>query len=585
MPGNFRRRPRFPLHVHISVLFVLTLLLAGGVLGLFTYRQTTAIIFSSSATLFEHIQQDVQRDISATYQPIDDLLGVLAFAEGVRGADLQARLPMLAPFARALADNPRLAALYLGYRDGAFFMVRALRSQALQQQFQAPPGATLQVWSIEQAGAGRSGEYLFFDDALNLLERRPLGQQTYDPRLRDWYSRARSQPDTATTTPYVFFSSGMIGTTLASAVGGQAVIAADLTLEALSGTLVKHKVTPGSEVVLFDARGLTIAYPDPQRLLIRGPEPRLKPVAELLPELADAFDELKPGYNQHGIETLAKRRWVVSRHHVSEGGPDGLYLALLVPEDELLADAYRIRWQGALITLTTLLLCLPIAWLLSRCITRPLAVLQDRAKAMGRFDFAGDGLRFSVLEVDSLARSLDQTNLALTHYQAVIAELGRQPSIDALLSAIIRRTLQAVQAQAGIVYLLEERILRPRVLVLETAAPHIRSRDLADRSIEGGEQPAWLDEALASGRASVSLGFDKAGDLQPLLNELGTPRVNLLAIALHEPGGELCGLLVLLQGEQLDGDAGLHSEPCVAFSEAVARIAGRHLASRQEQTR
>ena len=27
---------------------------------------------------------------------------------------------------------------------------------------------------------------------------------------------------------------------------------------------------------------------------------------------------------------------------------------------ELLAEAYRIRWQGALITLTTLLLCLPL---------------------------------------------------------------------------------------------------------------------------------------------------------------------------------------------------------------------------------
>ena len=57
MPNTARPRDRrFPLHVHISVLFTLLLLLTGVLLGLFNYRQTTQIIFSSSAKLFERIQ-------------------------------------------------------------------------------------------------------------------------------------------------------------------------------------------------------------------------------------------------------------------------------------------------------------------------------------------------------------------------------------------------------------------------------------------------------------------------------------------------------------------------------------------------
>jgi hypothetical protein len=60
---------RFPLHVHISVLFTLLLLLTGVVLGLFNYQQTSRLIFSSSSTLFERIQQDVQRDLDNTYRP------------------------------------------------------------------------------------------------------------------------------------------------------------------------------------------------------------------------------------------------------------------------------------------------------------------------------------------------------------------------------------------------------------------------------------------------------------------------------------------------------------------------------------
>ncbi|MCW2291986.1 hypothetical protein M2262_002036 [Pseudomonas sp. BIGb0408] len=585
MPGSFRpAERRLPLHVHISVLFMLMLLLAGGALGLFNYRQTTAIIFSSSATLFEHIQQDVHRDISATYQPIRHLLGVLAYAQGARSDDLQTRMTLLAPFAQALRDNPKLASLYLGYRSGDFFMVRALRTRAIQRQFQAPDGASLQIWSVEQHDAGRIGEYLFFDDALNLLERRTLGSQDYDPRMREWYSRARSQKGSVTTTPYVFFSSGAIGTTLANAAGEEAVIAADLTLEDLSATLIKHKVTPNSEVVLFDARGLAVAYPDSQRLLNHTPEPRLRPVTELLPELAGTLDELAPGHNQQGIETLNKRRWVVSRSHVSEGGPDGLYLALLVPEDELLADAYRIRWQGALITLTTLLLCLPIAWLVSRCITRPLAALQDQTEAMGRFDFAAaGGIRSSVLEVDCLAQAMARMNRALIHYQQIIAELGHQPSVQALLKWITRQTLQAIDAQAGIVYLVEDGRLRAQTLELEHSGDRLRVSDLQTQPLDGGDSPVWLAQALDQGTAALSLGFDKAGDLQPLLNALGTPRVNVLAIALRDRQGKLLGLFVLLQGELLDGHRGIRHEQCVAFSEAVAAITARHLESRQAE--
>lgn len=583
MPGSSRpAERRLPLHVHISVLFMLMLLLAGGALGLFNYRQTTAIIFSSSATLFDHIQQDVQRDISATYQPIHHLLGVLAYAEGARSDDLQTRMTLLAPFAQALRDNPKLASLFIGYSNGDFFMLRALRNRTIQRQFQAPEGASLQLWSVEQHASGRMGEYLYFDDALKLLERRPLGSQDYDPRVREWYGRARSQNGSVTTTPYVFFSSGAIGTTLASAAGEEAVIAADLTLEDLSATLIKHKVTPSSEVVLFDARGMTVAYPDSQRLLNHSPKPRLKPVTELLPELAGALDELSPGHNQQGIETLNKRRWVVSRSHVSEGGPNGLYLALLVPEDELLADAYRIRWQGALITLTTLLLCLPIAWLVSRCITRPLSALQDQAEAMGRFDFAAaGGVRSSVLEVDCLAQAMARMNRALTQYQEIIAELGHQPGVQALLKWITRQTLQAIDAQAGIVYLVEGGRLRAHTLELENSSDKLRASDLQAQPLDGSDSPVWLRQAQDQDSAALSLGFDKAGDLQPLLNALGTPRVNMLAIALRDRKGELLGMLVLLQGELLDGHCGIRNEQCVAFSKAVAAITARHLESRQ----
>ena len=82
---------RFPLHVHISVMFTFLLLLTGVVLGIFNYGQTTQIILSSSEKLFERIEQDVRLDLHATYGPIRHLLSLLVFNPAAQAPDLEQR--------------------------------------------------------------------------------------------------------------------------------------------------------------------------------------------------------------------------------------------------------------------------------------------------------------------------------------------------------------------------------------------------------------------------------------------------------------------------------------------------------------
>ena len=163
---------RFPLHVHISVLFTFLLLFIGGILGLFNYQQTSRLIFSSSSILFDRIQQDVQRDLDNTYRPIRHLLSLLALQPATQADTLDERLQLLPLFVQALRDNPKLASIYLGYEDGDFFMVRPLRSDMLKQRFNVPATAAYQVWSIDRSSAATDSDYLFFDGSLNPLSRR-----------------------------------------------------------------------------------------------------------------------------------------------------------------------------------------------------------------------------------------------------------------------------------------------------------------------------------------------------------------------------------------------------------------------------
>ena len=583
---------RFPLHVHISVLFTLLLLFTGVVLGLFNYQQTSRLIFSSSSTLFERIQYDVQKDLDNTYRPIRHLLSLLALHPATEADTLDERLEMLPLFVQALRDNPKLASIYLGYEDGDFFMVRPLRSDMLKQRFDAPDKAAYQVWAIDRSSAGTDSDYLFYDGSLNQLSRRQKLSEPYDPRQRDWFKRARGDGGQITTAPYLFFSTQEIGTTLARRSGLTTVIGADLTLDDLSATLASHRVTPNSQVVLADNDGNAVAYPESSRLLkeVDGTVSLVK-VSELNPALGELLSG-QLNERDEGIVELAKQRWAMAHRHIQEGGPQGLHLALLVPEQELLAEAYRIRWQGALITLTTLLLCLPLGWLTSRLVVKPLRSLVQEAQAIRRFDFAHPASgRSPILEVDQLAVSMGSMKDTLSSFLDIAASLSAETQFDALIKRVMDATVSISAAQGGLLYLLDNDSgrLEPQGLVIDG-----QSRSLADLGIHGLAHddptlPSWLQRPASGGDSvATSIGFDQAGKFQGLLSAMDSPRLHLIAAGLHNRQGDTVGVLVLLQRDTGEDNESMLSPDRVAFVDAVSGsaalcIESQRLLARQKQ--
>ncbi|MGG2400121.1 HD domain-containing phosphohydrolase [Pseudomonas sp. SH1-B] len=586
------RRRRFPLHVHISVLFTLLLLFTGVVLGLFNYQQTSQLIFSSSTTLFERIQQDVEKDLDNTYRPIRHMLSLLALHPATQADELDERLELLPLFVQALRDNPKLASIYLGYEDGDFFMVRPLRSEMLKSRFDAPENAAYQVWAIDRSSSGTASDYLFYDGSLNQLSRRQNLSESYDPRQREWFIRARAGGGQITTAPYLFFSTQEIGTTLARRTGLTTVLGADLTLNDLSATLAKHRVTPNSEVVLADSAGQAVAYPDSSRLLreVDGKASRVM-VSELNPALGELLTG-KLTEQDNGIVELAKQRWAMAHRHIQEGGPQGLHLALLVPERELLADAYRIRWQGALITLTTLLLCLPLGWLTSLLVVKPLRSLVQEAKAIRRFDFAFPASgRSPILEVDQLAVSMGSMKDTLSSFLDIAASLSAETHFEALIKRVMDATVSISDAQGGLLYLLDNDSgrLEPQGLVIDGQSRSLSELNIGGLPHDDPSLPSWLQRPARGGDSvATSVGFDQAGSFQKLLAAMDSPRLHLIAAGLHNRQGDTVGVLVLLQRDTGENSESMLSPDRVAFVDAVSGsaalcIESQRLLARQKQ--
>lgn len=570
------QRHGFSLHVHISVMLAVLLLLAGAALGLFNYLQTSQIILSSSGKLFSQIEQDVQADLRQTYQPIRHLLNLLALGPDNTHTTLEQRLVLLPPFAQALSDNPQLASLYLGYSDGDFFMVRPLRDDRLKATLGAPAQAAYQVWSIDRSSQQLPrSQSLYFDAALTLLERRENPEERYDPRQRVWFGSAKGEQQQVTTAPYVFFSSRQVGTTLARRVNAEVVLGADLTLADLSATLARHVITADTQIVLYSPDGSAVAYPDSSKLLPHGNEAQLVKARELTPELSLLLAH--PGAHGDRLR-VGKRDWVVASSDVAMGGPQGLRLALLVPEDQLLADAYRLRWQGALITLGALLLCVPLAWLSSRLLVRPLRRMRQQAEAMRAFDFSQPPANAcTVLEIDHLNQAMQQMRLTLAQFFQASALLRGEATGQALLQQLLVQATSLSQAQAGILYCIgaDNARLEPRGLIIDGLRYQPAAFSLRGHLPGTSNDAPWLGALQAPHHSHVSnVGFDNAAGLGPLMLELDSPRVDIIAIALHDSKGATLGLLLLVHRDTgARADLNNLSAGSIALIKALCEVA------------
>ncbi|MGQ7818484.1 HD domain-containing phosphohydrolase [Metapseudomonas furukawaii] len=579
MPQSFAGR-RFPLHVHISFLFTLLLLITGVVLGLFNYRQTSQIILSSSDELFGRISEEMETDLRHTYQPIHHLLNLLALSDTDQNQDSAARMKaLLRPMAQALRDNPKLASLYFGYDDGDFFMVRPLRTEALKTLFDAPEGAAYQIWSIERDNLARAQSQSFYLDAdLHEISRRQELSERYDPRGRPWYHGALEDGGVITTAPYVFFSSRAVGTTLARSAGDDAVLGADLTLDDLSSTLAKHRVTASTEVVLYQPDGRAVAYPDASKL-VQGTNgtPKLGEVKTFNRPLEALMALPLDGDLRSSLE-IDGRRWVLARQHLREGGPQGLQLSILVPEDELLEDAYRIRWQGGVLTLAILLLCIPLGILMSRILVKPLRALVTQAEAIRSFNFDLPAMgRSPVLEVDQLAVAMARMKETLSSFLDIAASLSAETRFDHLLHRVLAETIDISEASGGLLYLIDsqKQRLEPQGLILKGEGLDLAEHGLHGVGLDSTTLPHWLDLPAHGGPSqSHSFGFDQAGPYRDILQSLESPRAHLVSVGLHNRQGVTIGVLVLLHS-----DIGMESRPAllkperIAFVEAISGVA------------
>ncbi|HET7032207.1 MAG TPA: HD domain-containing phosphohydrolase, partial [Casimicrobiaceae bacterium] len=535
----------------------------GGVITWHNYVEDRKLVVSASQELIKEIGGRTVAALAAIVQPVELVIDLLAREQLGRAASLAERMASVPMLADALEGSPALSALFVGYGNGDFFLLRPLRDDAaLRGQFKAPTAAAYLVQSIERDRQdAMHGAYLFLDKERRVIERRDAPYYAYDPRARVWYEQAIATKRRVRTEPYVFFTTGDVGVTFArqSYVGSSAVLGADLTLRDLSRALQQQKLTSSSELLLFTSDGIALAYDKPDRMKIEAIDrasARLARVSELgSPVLTRMMEQLNPAVplSRFGIE-IGGREWdgTVSRLLV-EGEPRGVYLAALSPEDELFGEARRISRESMLIALGIMAASIPIAWLLSRLLAKPLQSLQKEARSVREFDFASASpTRSVVAEVDELATSMEAMRVTIRNFLDIAATISAERNFQRLLDRILGETIAAAGSAAGAIYLFDDAERRLRRAAVQGGSAATSSLATVEIDATLAEHPIWR----AASEAKTLVAPDAEGN-------------TIIAVPLSNRETEILGVVCLVT------NTGANALPrhLVSFIEALSGTA------------
>jgi hypothetical protein len=127
--GDSTLKLRFPIHVHISTLFVILLLVVGGIIGSLGYQISRDILKSMAGELSGRIQRAAMRELTNLISPAEMATRLLSLDVITQAKSLEKRLESLDFLREALNNSPGLTSLYIGYGNGDFFLIRTLSEE------------------------------------------------------------------------------------------------------------------------------------------------------------------------------------------------------------------------------------------------------------------------------------------------------------------------------------------------------------------------------------------------------------------------------------------------------------------------
>jgi len=561
----------FPIRVHLFVAIISFVLLLGIVLGAFHYQKISQLIIGEAQRMFDRVAENVTVNFNSTYRPVKSSVDLLSFSALLRDESYQARKMHLPMLVSVLEKNPEMTALEVGYANKEYFIIRKLNSDYLTTQFSAPPRAKYVVDDIEtDSGVGLMQRY-YYDGALHEIASKDLAQTSYDPTVRPWFKTAENSTGVVATTPYLFYFIGEVGFTVGKFhPENGSVVAADITLNQLSDTLRKSKITPSTKLFIINEGGRVLASSGEGSLVMDSSleQTRLKTVAELNDStLSDFWDLSTEQKVTDDFTLMGHEEWLAASREIKLAGETTFSLVILAPKAELLSEALNVRNQSVLITTLIILLSIPAALSIATKISSPLKVLARQTSQVRRFDFTQPvPIRSAIIEIGQLGYSMQLMQDTIHNFVEMIKSVAGERDFERLLENITEQTIEVSSASGAVVFLMSEDETQLTPVCSMKAGSNVKL-NLTPISIHSSNP---ITEALNSNEpVYFSIDSSDTGINAEILNKMKFDKVNLIVFPLKNRQLEPIGVLCLVFDASTDAAKEGVEEEKIEFIKAV----------------
>ena len=540
---NRPTKRRIALHVQISTIFLLLVMTVAGAIGGHVYFTSRSMLESTTTDLVAKINHDPAGQVDNTISRVSAAVNLLARTQLPRATTDEARVARLLLMHKMLRSSPAMVSIYAAYGSGDFFMLRRIRSENDAKLFNAPQGTRYILQEIDRSVSPASGKFVFMDEDLNILreEDKPDYPGSYDRRTRSWYENAVRSGEEVISDPYVFFTTGKVGITIAEvAENTNNVIAADVRLESLDELLSRQKITPNTQLALVSADGRIVSNESVDQLIAKFSRQGFTPsLVELQSSGLPVISTLQPIVSSlrgdsaySGTVEGPGGDWRVLINPIKIGNVATDYLVMAIPEAELMSVAIQQRNLSIGITLILLLLAIPITLMVARSVAKPVRELAEEAEAIRRFDFSKPvQVESAVQEIDQLAVTMDGMKQTIRRFLSISDAMASEEDFDKLLPLLLSDTIAAAEAEAGVLYLIDEGKLNPAAAMTAAGADiHEGLPSLDEAQGAGLIHDALRDGIPVIGRiegdAVHALGLTSVPDIAQLSHAVAVPLLN-----------------------------------------------------------
>ncbi|MBB3590658.1 adenylate cyclase [Rhizobium sp. BK529] len=333
-------------------------------------------------------------------------------------------------FLQVLRNVPNATSVYAGYPDGSYLQVINTERQDVRRTLAAPDGTSFAIRTIARRdSADAVSTFEFLDDKASLIEKRDVEYASFDPRQRPWYQAAVQDGVPVSVGPYVAGTLSVPTLTIAAPMkdDNKVIVGINIHLLTVSHLLDARAISPRARAYIIDAGGELVAHSDPDIMS------RIIDIwsrrAGAMQATANGFDtslqtvnglRQDPAFANGGLARIA----LDGEPHLVQIAPvsvDGLFkgsaAAIIVPMEDLVAEANRQLIRNLLIASAFLIAGVVASLALSRMVSRSLYRLAGEARRIGDLDFGEKPVAHSwISEINTLATALAASRHAISQF-------------------------------------------------------------------------------------------------------------------------------------------------------------------------